>query len=38
MSHEDLKVVMRYLERAREDPDALWGFFDEDVEWDIGRG
>lgn len=36
MSQQNVKIVTRYLERAREDPDALWSFFDEDVEWDIG--
>ncbi|MGI8460383.1 MAG: nuclear transport factor 2 family protein [Solirubrobacterales bacterium] len=35
MSEENVEIVMRYLDTAREDPDAVWGIFDDDVEWDL---
>ena len=36
MSRENVEAVRRYLARAVEARDEVWGIFDEDVEWDLG--
>ena len=36
MSQENVRVVRRFLDHAREDPD-VWEIFDEDVEWEVGK-
>ena len=35
MSQENVRSVRRFLDHAREDPDA-WDIFDQDVLWEVG--
>ncbi|MGI9020792.1 MAG: nuclear transport factor 2 family protein [Solirubrobacterales bacterium] len=35
MSRENVDTVMLYLNQAATDPDAVWGIFADDVEWDL---
>lgn len=36
MSDQNVKIVQRFIDQARETPDAVWDIFDEDVEWELG--
>ena len=36
MSEENVEIVLRFLDRAREAPDAAWVIFDDQVEWETG--
>jgi ketosteroid isomerase-like protein len=38
MSQENVEVVRRFADQARESPDAVWDIFDEDVEWELDPG
>ena len=32
---ENAAAVRRFIDQARDDPDAVWGIFDESVEWEL---
>jgi ketosteroid isomerase-like protein len=34
-SDENVEIVRRFVDLARDDPDAVWDIFDEDVEWEL---
>ena len=36
MSRENVELVRRMLDEAREDPEVLYGLLADDVEWDTG--
>jgi ketosteroid isomerase-like protein len=36
MSQGNVELVRRALERAKQNPDALWNILDDEVVWDIG--
>jgi ketosteroid isomerase-like protein len=36
MSHENVRSVRRFMERAREDPEGVWDIFGRDVLWEVG--
>ena len=35
MSQENVEVIMRAFEAARDDPEEFFGILDENVEWDV---
>jgi ketosteroid isomerase-like protein len=35
MSEENVEIVQRFIDQARDNPDAVWSIFDEDVEWEL---
>jgi hypothetical protein len=38
MSQENVEIVRRFVDQAREGPGAVWDIFDEDVEWELDPG
>jgi ketosteroid isomerase-like protein len=34
-SEDNLSIVARFLEQARENPESVWSIFHEDVVWDL---
>jgi hypothetical protein len=37
MSQENVEVIMRAFEAARDDPEEFFGILDENVEWALTR-
>ncbi len=35
MSKENVEIVRRFLERAQEEPDAVWDIFEDRAEWEV---
>jgi ketosteroid isomerase-like protein len=38
MSEENVQIVRRFIDQARQTPEAVWDIFDEDVEWELDPG
>ena len=37
MSEENVEIVQRFIDQARDNPDAVWSIFEEDVVWEQAR-